>query len=96
MLLFVVLSWQIEEKYGAFRVAFIFFWSAIGGEPELGLLQLLTMTIMLFPQAALLFFVTSCCWLILVPPLLLAGLDCFQISIKPLGNASVVESPAHF
>ncbi|DBB06814.1 hypothetical protein WJX82_002835 [Trebouxia sp. C0006] len=31
MLLFVVLSWQIEEKYGAFRVAFIFFWSAIGG-----------------------------------------------------------------
>lgn len=37
MLLFVVLSWQIEEKYGAFRVAFIFFWSAIGGEPELGL-----------------------------------------------------------
>ena len=32
MLLFVILSWQIEEKYGAFRVAFIFFWSAIGGE----------------------------------------------------------------
>ena len=32
MLLFVVLSWQIEEKYGAWRVAFIFFWSALGGE----------------------------------------------------------------
>lgn len=31
MLLFVVLSWQIEEKYGMVRVAFIFFWSAIGG-----------------------------------------------------------------
>ena len=32
MLLFVVLAWQIEEKYGAFRLAFIFFWSAIGGQ----------------------------------------------------------------
>lgn len=31
MLLFLVLSWQIEEKYGAVRVAFIFFWSALGG-----------------------------------------------------------------
>ena len=34
MLLFVVLAWQIEEKYGAFRLAFIFFWSAIGGQPS--------------------------------------------------------------
>lgn len=33
MLLFVVLGWQIEEKYGALRLAFIFFWSAIGGQP---------------------------------------------------------------
>ena len=84
MLLFVVLSWQIEEKYGAFRVAFIFFWSAIGGEPEIALLQSLSMTIMLFPQAALLFFATSRCCLILVPPLLLAGLYCFQASIALL------------
>ena len=52
MLLFVVLSWQIEEKYGAFRVAFIFFWSAIGGEPEVGLLQLLTISVIILPQAA--------------------------------------------
>lgn len=71
MLLFVVLSWQIEEKYGAFRVAFIFFWSAIGGEPDIGLLQLLTITIRLLPQAALLLFAISCCCFTVTPPLLL-------------------------
>ena len=42
MLLFVVLSWQIEEKYGAWRVAFIFFWSALGGEIALLLSLLLS------------------------------------------------------
>ena len=69
MLLFVVLSWQIEEKYGAFRVAFIFFWSAIGGKSNTGLLQLLTITNILLPQAALLFFTTSHCYFNAAPPL---------------------------
>ena len=69
MLLFVVLSWQIEEKYGAFRVAFIFFWSAIGGEPKRALLQILTITNILLPQAALLFFTTSHCYFTAGPPL---------------------------
>jgi len=54
-----------------FRVAFIFFWSAIGGEPDIGLLQLLTITIRLLPQAALLFFAISCCCFTVTPPLLL-------------------------
>ena len=47
MLLFVVLSWQIEEKYGAWRVAFIFFWSALGGE-SIPLLPTLLLILNLF------------------------------------------------
>ena len=32
MLLFVLLCYQIEEKYGWWRAVFIFVWSAVGGE----------------------------------------------------------------
>ena len=59
MLLFVVLSWQIEEKYGMIRVAFIFFWSAIGGilhmpvlaSPSLTLPLLLPLALPLTPSS---------------------------------------------
>ncbi len=87
MLLFVVLSWQIEEKYGAFRVAFIFFWSAIGGEPKIALLQLLPVTIIFLPQAALLFFATPCCCFTIFFLSSSSPLDSCQDSITPFRNA---------
>ena len=36
LLLLIALGWQVEKKYGTWRIALLFWFAAIGGVPTLG------------------------------------------------------------